>query len=108
MSTSKEYLNFITEKLSGLDDVAFRAMMGEYIIYYKGRIIGGIYDNRLLVKAVPAAFDYVGNAELVLPYEGAKGKMIQIDNVDSPSYLEGLLNAMYDTLPEAKKKRTQK
>ena len=55
MASTKEYLDFVMEQLSGLDELSSRAMMGAYILYYRGRIFGGIYDDRLLVKPVPMA-----------------------------------------------------
>jgi len=78
VASSKEYLNFILEQLSTLDEISYRAMMGEYILYYKGKIVGGIYDDRLLVKPVKSAIDYMPNAEYELPYEGAK-EMLLVD-----------------------------
>lgn len=104
MSSSKEYLEFITEQLSELKDITYRAMMGEYIIYYKGKIIGGIYDDRLLVKPVKSAVKYMLSVKYELPYEGAK-EMLLVDNVDEKEYLTELFNAMYDELPEPKKKK---
>lgn len=71
-ASSKEYLDFILEQLSGLEDISCTAMMGEYILYYRGKIAGGIYDDILLVKAVKSAMDYMPNAKYELPYEGAK------------------------------------
>ena len=103
MASGKEYLDFILEQLSGLEEISYRAMMGEYILYYRGRIVGGIYDNRLLVKPVAAAVSYMPNAERELPYEGAK-EMLLVDNVDSREYLTGLFRAMYDELPAPKAK----
>lgn len=103
MSSTKEYLNFILEQLSELDDISYKAMMGEFIIYYKGKIIGGIYDDRFLVKPVKAARDFMPEAELELPYEGAK-EMLLVDNVDNKDYLRDLLDAMFDELPAPKKK----
>jgi len=81
MASSKEYLEFIMEQLSGLEDVSWRSMMGEYIIYYRGKIVGGIYDDRFLVKPVKAAVDRMPEAELEVPYKGAK-EMLLVDNVD--------------------------
>ncbi len=104
MASSKEYLEFILEQLSSLEDISYRAMMGEYILYYKGKIVGGIYDDRLLVKSVKAAMEYMPDAELQLPYEGAKA-MLLVDNVDDPEYLCGLFNAMLDELPAPKPKK---
>lgn len=98
--SSKEYLNFILEQLSELESVSYRAMMGEYILYYKGKIIGGIYDDRLLVKPVKSAVEYVSKAEYALPYEGAK-KMLLVDDVDNKEYLRGLFGAVFDELAAA-------
>lgn len=99
MASSKEYLIFILEQLSGLDDITYRAMMGEYILYYRERVIGGIYDDRFLVKPVRAAVNLMPNAEMEVPYEGAKG-MLLVDDVDDREYLVKLFEAMYDELPE--------
>lgn len=104
MSSGKEYLNFILEQLSEAEDVSYRAMMGEYILYYKGKIIGGIYDDRFLVKTVKAAVDYMKDIEYAVPYEGAK-EMLLVDNVDDRAYLKGLLEAMYHELPAPKRKK---
>ena len=104
MASSKEYLNFIIEQLSDLDEITYRAMMGEYIIYYRGKIVGGIYDDRLLVKPVKSAIALIPEAVYELPYEGAK-EMLLVDNVDSREFLVRLFNAMYDELPTAEKKK---
>lgn len=104
MASSKDYLDFILEQLSELEEVTYRAMMGEYIIYYRGKIVGGIYDDRLLVKPVKSAISLMPNATYELPYEGAK-EMLLVDDVDSKDFLTKLFNAMYDELPTAKKKK---
>jgi TfoX/Sxy family transcriptional regulator of competence genes len=106
MASSKEYLDFILEQLASLEDITYRAMMGEYILYYKGKIAGGIYDDRLLVKPVKAAVAYMPTACYELPYEGAK-EMLLVDEVDDRDYLTGLFEAMYAELPvpKAKKKK---
>ena len=104
MASSKEYLDFILEQLSELDDISYRAMMGEYIIYYRGKIVGGIYDDRFLVKNVKAALELMPYASLELPYEGAK-EMLLVDDIDNKIFLKDLLEAMYDELPEPKKKK---
>ncbi|SFQ46110.1 TfoX/Sxy family protein [Pseudobutyrivibrio ruminis] len=104
MASSKEYLDFILEQLSELDDISYRAMMGEYIIYYRGKIVGGIYDDRFLVKNVKAASELMPDASLELPYEGAK-EMFLVDDIDNKSFLKELLEAMYEELPEPKKKK---
>ena len=103
MASSKEYLEFVLEQLSGLEDVSFRAMMGEFILYYRGKIVGGIYDDRFLVKPVKAAVAMMPDAELEVPYEGAK-EMLLVDNVDDKEFLCSLLEAMYDELPVPKEK----
>ena len=77
MASTKEYLDFVMEQLSGLDELSSRAMMGEYILYYRGRIFGGIYDDRLLVKPVPVAVKMMSDAEMELPYDGAKKMILQ-------------------------------
>lgn len=104
MASSKEYLEFIMEQLAGLEDVSWRAMMGEYILYYRGKIVGGIYDDRFLVKPVEAAKAMMPEAELEQPYEGAK-EMLLVDDVDDREFLCELLEAMYDELPAPKKKK---
>jgi len=104
MASSKEYLDFILEQVSELDNVSYKAMMGEFIIYYKGKIIGGIYDDRLLVKPMQSAINYMPNAVYELPYDGAK-EMLLVDNVDNKEFLTGLFNSMYDELPAPKSKK---
>ena len=104
MASSKEYLDFILENLSDLEEITYRAMMGEFIIYYRGKIVGGIYDDRFLVKPVKSAINYMPVAIYELPYEGAK-EMLLVDEVDDKEFLTGLLNAMYDELPAPKKKK---
>lgn len=104
MASSKEYLDFILEQLSELEDVSYRGMMGEYIIYYGGKIVGGIYDDRFLVKPTKSALAKMPEAELELPYEGAK-EMLLVDDVENKEFLQELLEAMYDELPTPKKKK---
>lgn len=104
MASSKEYLDFILEQLSELHDVTYRAMMGEYIIYYRGKIVGGIYDDRLLVKPTKSAVAMMPNADLELPYEGAK-EMLLVDDVDNKEFLRELLESMYEELPAPKKEK---
>lgn len=103
MASSKEYLAFILEQLSGLDEITYRGMMGEYIIYYRGKIIGGIYDNRFLIKPVKAAISLMPDSSYELPYEGAK-EMLLVDNIEDKEFLVQLINAMYDELPTVKKR----
>ena len=104
MASSKEYLEYILDQLSGLDDISYRAMMGEYIIYYCDKIVGGIYDDRFLVKPVKAAVAMMPDAEMELPYEGAK-EMLLVDDVENREFLRELLEAMYNELPAPKKRK---
>ena len=103
MASSKEYLHFILEQLSDLDDVSYRPMMGEFILYYHGKIVGGIYDDRLLVKKTRSALELMPAAICELPYEGAK-EMLLVDEVDSKEFLTELFEAMYEELPMPKRK----
>ena len=105
MASSKAYLDFVLEQLSDLDGVTYRAMMGEYILYFRDKVIGGVYDDRLLVKPVPAAISLMPEASHELPYEGAK-EMLLVDAVDDREFLCKLLLAMYDELPAQKKKKS--
>ena len=107
MATSKEYLIFIEEQLSGVEGITYRQMMGEYIVYYNGRIAAYICDNRFLVKPVPAAVAMLPGAIYEPPYEGAKD-MILVENVDDSNLMKKLFYAIYDELPESKKKRNLK
>ena len=102
MASSKEYLNFILDQLSGLGGISYRAMMGEYILYYNGKIVGGIYDDRFLVKPVKAAVAMLPYAKKELPYEGGK-EMLLVEDVDNRELLRDLLQAMYEELPAGKK-----
>jgi TfoX/Sxy family transcriptional regulator of competence genes len=104
MASTKEYLDFVLEQLSGLDEIGYRAMMGEYILYYRGIVFGGIYDDRLLLKPVPAAKNMMPNASMELPYDGAK-EMILVDDVDNREFLCELVEAMYEELPAPKKRK---
>ena len=104
MATSKDFVNFVLEQLSELDEITYRMMMGEYIIYYKGKIAAELCDNRLLVKPVDAAVKYIPNAVYEPPYEGAK-PMILVENIDSREYLTGLFEAIYPELPAPKPKK---
>ena len=104
MASSKEYLAFILDQLSELDGISYRAMMGEYIIYYRGKVVGGIYDDRFLVKPVKSAAAMMPNADREIPYEGAK-EMLLVDNVENKAFLRELLETMYDELPAPKTKK---
>lgn len=104
MASSKEFLNFILEQLSHLDEITYKPMMGEFMLYYRNKLVGGIYDDRLLVKPVKSAIEYMPHATYTLPYEGAK-EMLLVDNVDDKEYLSGLFEAMYADLPSHKPKK---
>lgn len=104
MASTKEYLDFILEQLSELDEITYKKMMGEYIIYYRGKIVGGIYDDRFLIKPVNAAVTLMPEATYELPYEGAK-EMLLVDEVENKDFLKKLFEAMYDELPMSKKKK---
>lgn len=106
MASSKNYLEFILGQLSSLEEVSYRGMMGEFILYYRGRVVGGIYDDRLLVKSVKSAIRYMPEAPRELPYEGTK-EMLLVEEVDDREFLAGLFRAMYAELPEPKAKRNK-
>ena len=105
MASNKEYLDFILEQLSDLDGITFKPMMGEYILYMRGKIIGGIYDDRFLVKPTKSALGMMPDADRELPYEGAK-EMLLVNNVDNREFLKELLTAMYDEVPAPKQKKS--
>lgn len=104
MATKKEYLDFVLEQLSLLEELRCRAMMGEYLLYYRGKLIGGVYDDRFLVKPVPAALARMPEAARELPYEGA-GEMLLVDNLEDREFLRELVEAMYEELPAPKKRK---
>lgn len=103
MASSKDYLDFILEQLSELEEITHRAMMGEYVLYYRGRVFGGIYDDRFLVKPTKSAKAMMPDANMELPYDGAK-EMLLVDDVDNKEFLRELVEAMYEELPAPKKK----
>ena len=104
MASSRGYLDYILEQLSDLEEIDFRAMMGEYILYYRGKVIGGVYDDRFLVKPVKAALERMPDAPRELPYEGAK-EMLLVEDVEDRAFLSELLRAMEDELPAPKRQR---
>ena len=101
MASSKEYIEFVLDQCNGL---SARAMMGEYILYYGGKVVGGVYDNRMLVKPTPSAKALMPNAEYQLPYEGAK-EMLLVEDIENRDFLKELFEAMYEDLPEPKKRK---
>ena len=104
MASSKEYLEFVLDQLSLLDEISYRSMMGEYIIYYQGKIVGGIYDDRFLVKPTKSAKEMMPKAQYETPYDGAK-EMLLVDDIDNKDFMNELLNAMVDELPAPRKKK---
>ena len=100
MASSKEYLDFVLELCTGL---SARAMMGEYVLYYGGKVVGGIYDNRLLVKLTPSAIALMPKAPREMPYEGAK-EMLLVEDIEDREFLQKLFEAMSPELPEPKKR----
>lgn len=93
MASSKEYLRFILDRLSEVEGVSHRAMMGEYLLYLHGKVVGGIYDNRLLVKPCAAAIRYMPEKVYEKPYEGAKD-MLLVECVDDSAWMAGLFRAI--------------
>ena len=104
MASSKEYLQFVLEQLSELSDITHRAMMGEYLLYYRGKLFGGIYDDRFLVKMTSSAQKIIPDASQDLPYDGAK-PMLMVDAIEDRVFLRNLIEAMYEELPEPKKRK---
>lgn len=104
MSSSKDFLEFVLDQLSVSPEITYRAMMGEFIIYYRGKIIGGIYDNRLLVKPTDSVLKIIPNAKMEIPYPHGK-PMVMIPDIEDPELLEKVFNTIYAELPEHKKKR---
>lgn len=104
MASTKDYLDFILEQLLGLDEISYHAMMGEYVLYYRGKVIGGIYDDRFLVKTTKSAKVMMTDADMELPYEGAK-EMILVDDVENKEFLRNLFESVYEELPEPKRKK---
>lgn len=106
MASSRDFLEFVLEQLSSLSDITYRAMMGEFILYYKGKIVGGIYDNRLLIKPSPSALRMLPDAPMETPYDGGTN-MLMVEDVEDRDLLIRLFNAMYPELPEPTKKKKQ-
>jgi len=107
MASSKGYLEFILEQLSGTEGVTYRSMMSEYILYVRGKVIGGIYDDRFLVKPTPSAQALMPGAARELPYDGAK-EMLLVENLEDRDFLRELMEALYEDLPEPKARGKRK
>ncbi|WP_407412994.1 TfoX/Sxy family protein [Methanobrevibacter sp.] len=104
MGSNKEYLEYVLDQLSDLEDITYRAMMGEYIIYYQGKIIGGIYDDRFLLKPVKSAISMMPDVKMELPYDGAK-EMLLVEDLEDKDFLAEVIEAMYDELPSPRKRK---
>ena len=103
MSSTNQYLEFVLDLLGELDDVAHRKMMGEYVLYYRGKVIGGIYDDRFLLKVTPASERLLPDAPRATPYEGAKGMLlVEVEDRDT---LHDVVDAMWQELPAPKKRK---
>ena len=107
MASTKAYLDYILDQLSGLEEITYRTMMGEFILYYRSKIVGGIYDDRLLVKPVKSALALMANPTFALPYEGAK-EMLLVEQVDDPEFLRELFDRMYNQLPAPRKQKEKR
>lgn len=106
MASSKEYVDYVVEQLciATGDNASSRAMMGEYVIYYRDKVVGGIYDNRFLIKPTESAKSLLPTAEYQIPYPGAK-EMLLVEDIESRQLLGELLNAMYPELPARKPRK---
>lgn len=107
MATSKEFLNNFSELLKPLEGVTFRPMMGEYLIYYNGKLIGDICDNKIFIKPIEAAKRLMPEAEMQPPYTGAK-EMLLLDNFEDVDFVAKLFNEIYTQLPEPKKRKNKR
>jgi TfoX/Sxy family transcriptional regulator of competence genes len=103
MASSVSYRDFVMEQLAGLEGVSCRAMMGEYLLYVRGKVVGGVYDDRLLIKPTPAAVRMMPGAIRESPYEGAK-EMLLVDRMEDPAFLCRLFDAAANDLPAPRKK----
>lgn len=103
MASSREYLNFILEQISHVEDVSYRPMMGEFIIYCRGKNVGGVYDDRFLVKPTASAKQLLTSGRYEKPYDGAKD-MLLVENLDNNEFLKTLLERIADDLPDKMKK----
>lgn len=102
MASTKEYLDYVLEQLRGLEDISWRPMMGEYVLYYQGKVVGGIYDDRFLLKPTASALKIIPQAAKALPYDGAKEMLVA--DIDDRELMEKLIPAIAEDLP-AKGKR---
>jgi TfoX/Sxy family transcriptional regulator of competence genes len=104
MATSKEFHDYVVDSLQRIGDVTTKKMMGEYCIYYKGKLIGDICDNCLLLKLTESVLRLMPEAERAYPYEGSRTLMAVVDDVENIERMREVLDAMVEELPEPKKK----
>ena len=102
MSSTDQYLEFVLDLLGELDDVAHHKMMGEYVLYYRSKVVGGIYDDRFLLKVTPASERLLPEAPRAIPYEGAK-EMLLVE-VEDRDALRDVVDAMWEEVPTPKKR----
>ena len=107
MATNREFLEYTLELFGDLPEITFRPMMGEYLLYYRGKLFGGLYDGRLLVKPVPSARALLPDAAMEEPYPGAK-KMLALTSLEDRDLLTRLVTAMYAELPAPRPRRRKK
>ena len=107
MASKKDYLDFVLDQLSGLEGISYRAMMGEYLLYYNDKLFGGIYDDRFLVKVTASSLEFLPDEPQEIPYDGAK-PMILVTEMEDKKHLRELILAMYEDLSETKKKSKKK
>lgn len=104
MATDKGYVEYVMDMLGHFDGVSTRAMMGEYVLYFRDKVIGGIYNNRVLLKRVPAIDRMIPNVKLEIPYSGAK-EMVLLEDIENRTFTKELFESMYDELPINKKRK---
>ena len=104
MATTKEFLNYLLEQLRDIPDISVKPMMGEYLMYYQGKLVGDICDNRVLIKPVAAAKELMPDAEMQPPYSGAKD-MLVLEEIEDAEFVKCLFDAMYPQLPAPKIKK---
>ena len=103
MASSKEYLEYVLDLLSGLDDIRYRYMMSEYVIYYRDKVFGGVYDDRFLIKPTKTVLERFPDAEFASPYPGGR-EMVVLDTEDR-TFIKQLVMDMTEEIPAPKEKR---
>lgn len=95
MASTKEYLEYVLEQLSEVDGLRYRPMMGEYLIYCRNRLVGGVYDDRLLVKPTKSALALLPDAPREEPYPGGR-PMLLVTEMENKRLLQRVLEAIAD------------